>query len=171
MEDQQRQHKRQSDLLRSLAEREHDRVQSIVAKTEEATIKSAEGAIRIVLLINGGAAVSVLAFIGSLASQGRVSFDRLNTIAGSLIWFGCGVGSAAICAFFFYLTNISYSYATGTQTRDYNHPYVHQTPCSRQWRCAGLIFHWTALLSAGAAFGFFVYGIVDVRNAIGFLAK
>ena len=38
----------------------------------EAAIKGAETALRSALLINGGAAVSVLAFIGGLAAQSRI---------------------------------------------------------------------------------------------------
>ena len=54
-------------------------------KSEEATIKSVENAIRLILLINGGAAVSVLAFVGSLASKDRVPADQLYEIAGTLV--------------------------------------------------------------------------------------
>src|ERR1700730_10066252 len=81
-------------------------------KSEEATIKSAENAIRIILLINGGAAVSVLAFVGSLASKDRVTTTQLYAMAGSLVWFTFGVASSALSAFFSYLTNFSYLFAT-----------------------------------------------------------
>jgi hypothetical protein len=98
-----------AELNRELRVREHDRLYSILEKTEEATIKSAEGVIRILLLINGGGAVSLLAFVGSLVSKDRITTaPQLNAIAESLIPFALGVACAAICALFFYLTNLSY---------------------------------------------------------------
>jgi hypothetical protein len=102
-----------AELNRELRVREHDRLYSILEKTEEATIKSAEGVIRILLLISGGGAVSLLAFVGSLVSKDRITAaPQLNAIAESLIPFALGVACAAICALFFYLTNLSYLFAT-----------------------------------------------------------
>ena len=45
------------------------------------------------MLINGGAAVSVLAFIG-LAAQSRIKLDQLNMVANSLGWFAGGAAAA-----------------------------------------------------------------------------
>jgi hypothetical protein len=100
------------ELNRELRVRVHDRLNSILEKSEEATLRSAENALRIILLINGGAAVSVLAFVGSLASKDRVTTTQLYAMAGSLVWFAFGVASSALSAFFSYLTNFSYLFAT-----------------------------------------------------------
>jgi hypothetical protein len=153
-------------LNRELRVRVHDRFVSILEKSEEATIKSAENSIRIILLINGGAAVAILAFVGSLASKDRVTTTQLYAIAGSLVWFASGVASSALTAFFFYLTNISYLFATQAKQPHLDPPYISPTPQSVRRHFLGRIFHVLALAAAFASWGLFVYGMCDVRNAI-----
>jgi hypothetical protein len=62
----------------------------------EAAIKGAETALRSALLINGGAAISVLAFIGGLAMQSRIRLDQLHAVAHSLVLFAFGVVAAVV---------------------------------------------------------------------------
>jgi hypothetical protein len=54
------------------AERAHDGELTFFHAVNEATIKSGENAIRAAILINGGACVAIMAFVGALASQGRI---------------------------------------------------------------------------------------------------
>ena len=78
------------------------------------------------MLINGGAAVSVLAFIGGLAAQSRIKLDQLNMVANSLGWFAGGVAAAAAAMGFAYLTN----YLAGKVERSFEKwpqpPYVRE---------------------------------------------
>ncbi len=57
-------------MKREDAQRAFDLLGSRRDKMNKAAIKSADSTLRAGLLINGGAAVSVLAFIGSLATKG-----------------------------------------------------------------------------------------------------
>jgi hypothetical protein len=63
------QNKWEFEINKSVAERAHDNETEFGHKANEAAINSANAAIRIALLMNGGAAVSVLAFIGGLVGQ------------------------------------------------------------------------------------------------------
>jgi hypothetical protein len=62
------------------AERAHNANDEFFHRANEAAVKSAEAAVRIALLINGGAAVSLLAFIGGLAAQGKVKTSELGPV-------------------------------------------------------------------------------------------
>jgi hypothetical protein len=160
------------ELNRELRVREHDRLDSILETAEESTIKSADGVIRILLLINGGGAVSLLAFVGSLASKDRITTaPQLNAIAESLIPFAHGVACAAICACFFDITNLSYLCGAAARLRQPAFPYVVPTPQSVARYRIGRIFQCLALLAALASLGLLVYGIFDVRCAIRRLGK
>jgi hypothetical protein len=52
-----------------LAERAHDRSDAMLAERQKAAIESANAAIRALLLVNGGAVVALLAFLGTLESS------------------------------------------------------------------------------------------------------
>lgn len=166
MSDEQTPRDKLEEVNRELRARDHDRLNTILEKLEEATLNSAENSIRVLLLINGGAAVSVLAFAGSLASKDRVTTDQLNAIAGSLVWFACGVASSALTAFFSYLTNISYLFATAAQLRRPAFPYVVPTRQSVGRQLIGRIFHGLALLTALASLILFLIGMCEVKEAI-----
>jgi hypothetical protein len=160
------------DFRREDAKREHDRIISLAEKTDEATIKSAEGMIRILLLINGGAAVSLLTFAGSFASKDPLKTTaKLNAVAGSLVWFALGVVSAAVCAGFAYATHYSHVRTAYTLQRTWEHPYTFDSTLdstlSKRWRCVGRTFHIIALLAALASLILFACGTFDVRDAIG----
>jgi len=73
------------------ARRAHDRARDFELSTNEAAINSGQLAIRTAVLINGGAAVAVLAFLGGLAGQGIISVR----ISAGLRTVCCG--SAAAC--------------------------------------------------------------------------
>jgi hypothetical protein len=82
------------DINRQDALRVHDRSRRVSEATDEATIKAGEVAIRTVMLINGGAAVSVLAFIGALVRQdGGLTIKQVAGVSNSLLWFGGGVAA------------------------------------------------------------------------------
>jgi hypothetical protein len=79
-------------MAREDAQRQHDRIDSFFDKLNDATLKSSDAALRACLLVNGGVAVSVLAFIGGLLSKGLIEDPRqLKPIADSLVPFAWGV--------------------------------------------------------------------------------
>ena len=60
-------------------------------------------AIKSALLINGGASVAILAFLGSFLSKGEQKTAVLNALSGPLLFFGLGVLSGAFGAGLGYL--------------------------------------------------------------------
>ena len=74
---------------------------------DEAAIKSADAALRAGLLINGGAAISVLAFMGSLAAKDLVPISHLSRVADSLVVFAWGVVAAVFGLGLSYLTHFA----------------------------------------------------------------
>ena len=68
------------------AERVHDATTDFASKTNTAAIEGAHLTLRTAMLINGGAAISVLAFIGGLASRDKVSLAAITQTAATLVW-------------------------------------------------------------------------------------
>jgi len=56
----------------------------------KATVKAGEVAIKAAMLMNGGAVVSVLTFIGGLAQKGDLTVKQIGDVSGSLLWFASG---------------------------------------------------------------------------------
>ena len=71
-----------------------DRATTFFTQVNEAAIKTGESTFQACLLINGGAAISVLAFIGGLASKDVIGVAQLAVVADSLIAFAGGVLAA-----------------------------------------------------------------------------
>jgi hypothetical protein len=119
----------------------------------QASVTSGAAAIRTVLLINGGAAGAILAFIGGMASQGRISVVDINNIANGLTSFGFGVFTAALAMALGYLANRTILATVVCPTKARN------------------LASWVAQVAAVAAFVFslalFVIGLCQVRAAIG----
>jgi hypothetical protein len=76
------------------AEREHDQRTELDRQLNEATQRDAQAVIRIVLLLNGGAAIAVLAFAGSLASKASYTLPQLGGVIYNSIWFVLGAASS-----------------------------------------------------------------------------
>jgi hypothetical protein len=64
--------------------RVHDRAKDFEDKTNEATIAAGQVALRTAVLINGGAAIAVLAFIGGVVDP--VGVPKAGKMAGTLIF-------------------------------------------------------------------------------------
>ena len=99
------------------ARRAHDRARDFELSTNEAAINSGQLAIRTAVLINGGAAVAVLAFLGGLAGQGIISVRDLGRIANSLLWFGGGVFLGGLGLALAYFTDFCHMKESRSRTR------------------------------------------------------
>lgn len=60
------------DIAKEDAIREHDRHFELVSKMAETAVQAGQVTVRTAVIVNGGAAVSILAFVGGLVGQGRV---------------------------------------------------------------------------------------------------
>jgi hypothetical protein len=142
---------------RAVAERQHDQIIEIGNRLDEATINAGNLALRLVLLINGGAAVALLSFMGSLK-------DQRQAIATALAWFARGV-AAALALGLAYATNFCAVGIPRSMTYWYEHPYVRDGPQTAVWRKWKLRFHIGAVLAAIRALVLFVIGMLRVKSA------
>lgn len=111
-----------------------------------AVISFGQGAIRSLILINGGAAVAVMTFVGNLKSRHE---NGAETLAQSLLLFALGVVAAAIVAGFAYVTQYLYDSSAGRLPK------------------LGIAFHIIAIVSAAVSLGLFVCGLLKAYH--GFL--
>ena len=71
------------------------------------TMQLAQAALKSSILINGGAAIAMLAFIGHIWNSGQFSSIQ-SQISGSLIWFLLGVFVSAVATGTGYVTQVFY---------------------------------------------------------------
>jgi hypothetical protein len=86
------------EMIRQDFRRAEDKLHERQLKVSEAAIQSGQVAIRTAALVDGGACVAVLAFLGGLVGQDRIELGQINIVAGSLMWFVYGI-AAAVCSF------------------------------------------------------------------------
>jgi hypothetical protein len=154
------------EISREDALRVHDRSRRVSEATNEAVIKAGEVAIRTVMLVNGGAAVAVLTFIGALVRQDGVTVKQVAGVSGSLLWFAGGV-AAAVCALALsYFTNYCYVGEERSKSFTFEHPYIIDGAKTRRWRCWAYAFHVGAVVWGLLSLAAFIVGMFDVHGAI-----
>src|SRR6516164_3917049 len=114
------------------AERQHDRIDDLDKRLTEASTRDAQEGIKVVLLINGGGAVAMLAFIGALASRTGITLASLKAITSSLYWFSGGIVSSGFTAAFAYLANSLYAGHLSAMDKVWAHPYLRENVKSRR---------------------------------------
>ncbi|MBO6899585.1 MAG: hypothetical protein JJ868_19680 [Shimia sp.] len=105
----------------------------------KATISFSQAAIRSLVLINGGAAIAVMTFIGGYPSEQKAIVLALS---GSLLYFSVGVALAAFVGGCAYVTQFLYDGSTGKVSR---------------W---GVFFHILAVICAMISLTLFVLGLL-----------
>ena len=154
------------DHKREDAHRAHDRQNKFWDQVNEATIKSAETVLRMAMLINGGAAVSVLAFIGGLVSQNRIAVSDLKGVSNSLMLFAFGVLVSVAGMALAYLTHYFTTAHANSMEKIWEHPWVRPGPRSKLFARVKMALHLLALLVCFASLLLFVSGMFAVRDAI-----
>jgi hypothetical protein len=157
---------RRDELAQRDAHHAHDHVNEFQRSLNEAAIKGADAALRSALLINGGAAVSVLAFIGGLAAQSRIKLDQLQAVAHSLALFAFGVAAAVVSMVFAYLTNLVAADIERSLVRLAQPPFIAPGKHTPSLGRVKTIFHITALSFGIASLVLFLYGVFNVKDAI-----
>ena len=133
-------------------------------------LKSPISALRAGLLINGGAAVSVLAFIGSLATKDLIAVSQLSRVARSLEVFAFGVAAAVVGMGLSYLTHLWDADYTGSLKRTADFPFVEPGARSKRYRYLRTATHVLAVVAFLFCIGCFILGMISVRDAIEHLA-
>jgi hypothetical protein len=167
--EQQQQHEfdrmtRLHDIDQRQAQGAHDRNAGLHTSLNEAAMKGADAALRAALLINGGAAVSVLAFVGGLASQNRIELEQLKDVANSLALFAFGVVAAVAGLALAYFTNLSAASYVGSRQHDLKRPFVGPGDAKILWLKSAL--HAAAAMAFVLSLVLFIYGMFEVKNAV-----
>ena len=150
-----------------IAQREHDALREHAKSINEAAATSANHALRTALLINGGAAVSMLAFIGGLVSNGKVLVGaQLASVAAPLVWFALGVALAGLATAFAYFTNFSNVGSANSMRRLWEYPWLEATTASKRWLKSYYVCLGISVLSGFGSLGLFVFGMYKVWKAI-----
>jgi hypothetical protein len=157
------------ELNQRAAERAHDDELAFFRVTNEATIKSGENAIRAAILINGGACVAIMAFVGALAAQGRIGSAQLNDVASCLVDFAAGVACGGGAAGAAYLTNYCIAGLSYSRGRHWEHPYIRPGPSSRRWLNTGRLFQVVAFALALGALAAFLFGVIQLKRSVAHL--
>lgn len=118
-----------------------------------AAITFAGAAIKGLILINGGAAIAILAFLGHVASTPELTFAKFGALGSALIAFGWGALAGAMTAGSSYLSQICFSEVTKSG--------------SRRASVAGEISRLTAVALAFFGYGVFIYGLYTAASAFG----
>ena len=148
------------------AERVHDQRTELGRQLTEATMRDAQAVIRIVLLLNGGAAIAVLAFAGSLASKASYPPQQLGGVISNSVWFLLGALSTAFAAAFAYLTNGCYAATWASTAPVWDHPYLDVTKKSKWYRRAAFVFHILAVVTVVAGVFLFIVGMFKLRSSM-----
>jgi hypothetical protein len=147
------------------AERAHDNETVFGNAANQAAIKNGEEAIKAALLVNGGSCVAVLTFLGTLASRDHLSAAQIGAMVSPLFWFAAGLVAAMMCAAMAYFTNLTIAGTSSAKQREYETPFVRDTPASQRYRTRGEWFRWAAFICMAASLGCFVAGLYFSANA------
>ncbi|MBI3705409.1 MAG: hypothetical protein HY244_16550 [Rhizobiales bacterium] len=153
-------------IIMEEAQRTHDREAGLHRTFLEAASKSAEVTVKTSIIVNGGAAVAILAFIGGLVGKDVVGIKQVTDITSSLMWFASGVASGVGALAFIYLTNYCAAARVGFRKRIFQAPYVVDTGLSTFLRNLYTASHVIAVVMSLASLFLFIWGMIDVRASI-----
>ncbi|MFQ5673262.1 MAG: hypothetical protein ACE5G9_09215 [Nitrospinales bacterium] len=127
----------------TLAQYNHQYRRDWMIASIKASVDLAGIAIKSALLINGGATVAILAFLGNFLSKDAQKTVVLNALASPLGYFSLGVVTAAIGSGLAYCSQRSYL---------------------EEWNKAGICFNLLAVIFIVATYGAFIFGACDTYS-------
>jgi hypothetical protein len=158
------QQKRLHEQNAEVAQRAHDRSNAFARQINEAAINAANLTLRMALLVNGGAAVALLTFIGSLPGEQK------RAVAATLDWFAWGVAAALAGLACTYFTNHGLAVQERSKAFTDVPPYVIGGANTKRWRSVVLVFRILAIIVGSASVVLFLVGMLSVRAALTKLA-
>src|SRR5262245_18476091 len=146
------------------AQRAHDRSNEFARQINEAAINAANLTLRMALLINGGAAVVLLTFVGGLTAEQK------QAVAATLDWFAWGVAAAVAGLACAYFTNHGLAVPERSKTFADKPPYVIDGANTKRWSYFVLVFRVLAIIVRMGSGVLFLVGMLSVRAALTKLA-
>ena len=156
--------KRRHEQNTQAAQRAHHRSNEFACQINDAAINAANLTLRMALLINGGAAVALLTFVGNLPAEQR------RALAATLDWFAWGVVAAVAGLACAYFTNHGLAVQERSKTFIDVPPYVIDGANTKRWRHFVLLFRVLAIILGCGSVILFLVGMLGVRAALTKLA-
>src|SRR5260221_6230605 len=128
-------------MNREDAQRAHDMESEFFGGVNKATIDIGNLTLRTSVLINGGATIAVLGFIGAVISRDKFDVAHINAVAQSMIWFCYGIVSAVVGMAFAYLTNYFMVTISNSKLRTWQHPFIAPGPKTKFYTITNIVFH------------------------------
>jgi hypothetical protein len=149
------------------AHRAHDDLTNFYGSVNESIIKSGDAVLRACLLINGGAAVAILAFMGTVISKDAATSHKVIVeVAPGLNRFASGVVAAVAAIGLTYVVNfLTYLHGT-SQKKGWEHPYIVPGQRTALWGRLKTGTHWVTIFLALLSAGLFVWGLFVVEQAM-----
>jgi hypothetical protein len=154
------------DLLREDAHRAHDNSDAFHTYTNQAAIESSNIALKTLIVINGGAAIAVLTFLGGVASKDKIDFATVAAVAYTIRYFAFGVASAMAAMAFSYLTHYFMTGIEGSRVKNYTHPFIVDGPGTPRMRLLNRTFHIAAVAAAFLSLLLFMIGMYAASDKI-----
>jgi hypothetical protein len=153
------------------AQRAHDKSNDFHTYTNKSAMDAANLALRTLVLINGGAAVAILAFLGAIASKDKIDFEQVSHVANTLRFYAVGVAFAVAAMALAYLTQYFMVSVEHAKDRVWEHPFVKDTDKSRQMARLNRIFHVLSFLFALASLSLFIVGMWTTSSKVSHLIE
>jgi hypothetical protein len=122
--------------------------------------------LRNLLLINGGAAVAILAFMGSVISKDAGSHKIIGDIAGGLTYFASGVIASVTALGLTYFVHFATGLAAASQKAVWEHPYIVPGKHTAWLARLKIGLHILAVALAVLSAVLFVISLLAVKNAV-----
>jgi hypothetical protein len=148
------------------AQRAHDNSNDFHTYTNKAALDAANLALRTLVLINGGAAVAILAFLGAIASKDKIDLEQVSHVANTLRFYAVGVAFGVAAMALAYLTNYFMASVENAKDRMWEHPFVRDNEKSRQMMRVNRVFHVLSFLLAFTSLSLFIVGMWTTSNKV-----
>lgn len=146
--------------------RAHQRIADYSLSSRSAAIEASNIAIRSLFLVNGGAVIVLLGFIGAIESSEASTTFGSSRLSMPVLCFALGVGAAVFTAFLAYLIHLTDEGIYNSYQRVWSHPYVIPTENERRaWWRRTVLFP-CAVMTALVSFGLFLSGVLWVQGVI-----
>jgi hypothetical protein len=126
-----------------------------------------QSALKLLVLMNGGAAAIALTFIGTLVPKmGEQGLPKIVAVANTLQWFGWGVGLAGFALTCGYLANQFFLVSLNSFQIIEREPWIVESKRSLMWFSFSLLSHAAGAIVGFISLAFFVSGVFALRAAI-----
>jgi hypothetical protein len=119
-------------------------------------------AMKSAILINGGTAGALLAFVGQKGIQAQPGFGE------AFRWFAGGLLAAAFATAFSYFAQFFYAAAVRSCENHWKWPYIRPLPAQKRWTRVAGVFHIAGVAATAVSFGAAVRGFWLAGSALPF---